>query len=265
MKLSELNKICQKPDYRTVGNRMVRYFERPAALYITWVLIHTPVTAHQVTFIALSVAVAGAICFTFGTPGYFLVAVLLWQFWYLLDHVDGQIARYRRSVSLEGVFYDFVMHHVVNLIMGFAIGYGCYRASHKASAIILGFITSFSLGMTGLLSDCEYKAACSLSFKQQRSINIRQSQANFPKKKSFPRMIFSLLHKSCEGHVVMNVFTLYALFYFWFSSSKMNILGNILWGLLAYYAAVASLVWISKLTYRITSRHLSHQYKIDPA
>ena len=47
-------------------------------------------------------------------------------FW--LDHVDGQVARWRGTVSLDGVYLDYLMHHLVNLALGFALGYGlCLR------------------------------------------------------------------------------------------------------------------------------------------
>ena len=46
-----------------------------------------------------------------------IVAAGLLQLWYLLDHVDGQLARLRGTASLDGVQLDFLMHHTVNLLV----------------------------------------------------------------------------------------------------------------------------------------------------
>lgn len=47
--LGELNKKCQKENYKKTGNWMVRSFLRCFALSRTWILLHTSITANQVT------------------------------------------------------------------------------------------------------------------------------------------------------------------------------------------------------------------------
>ena len=100
--LKELNVICQKPDYKTKGNWYVRTILRDAALPVTWLLLHTKITADQVTLASLAVALLGMIALALPGTGWFVAGVLLLQLWYYLDHVDGQIARYRKTVSLTG-------------------------------------------------------------------------------------------------------------------------------------------------------------------
>src|SRR5437762_1650191 len=100
--LKELNRICQKPRYREVGNWMVRYVLRDLALPFTWLLLHTPVTANQVTLASLVVGLFGISLFAATSNASFLTGTLLLQLWYLLDHVDGQIARYRKTACLSG-------------------------------------------------------------------------------------------------------------------------------------------------------------------
>src|SRR5262245_65873939 len=99
--LSELEARCQKPDHRRVGNWMARRIARPLALRVTRVVLPMGVSAHAATLAAWAVAMGAVVCFGQGTIAGWLLGAALLQLWYLLDHVDGQLARYYRSESLE--------------------------------------------------------------------------------------------------------------------------------------------------------------------
>ncbi|HET6882831.1 MAG TPA: hypothetical protein VFI31_21870, partial [Pirellulales bacterium] len=106
--LAELEARCQKPNHRRTGNWMARRISRPLALRVTWLIAPTGVSAHAVTCIALAVALASGACFATGGVGACLLGTFLFQLWYLLDHVDGQIARWRGSASLDGIQLDYL-------------------------------------------------------------------------------------------------------------------------------------------------------------
>ena len=135
--LKELNKICQKPRYKEVGNWMVRRLLRSMALPITWLLLHTPMTANQVTFFALITGLLGILFLASHTPAFYLAGAILLQLWYLLDHVDGQIARYRNSASLTGRFFDFMMHHLIDGCLFFALGFNAFILSQNIKFNVL--------------------------------------------------------------------------------------------------------------------------------
>ena len=67
---------------------------------------------------------AAAVGIGWGTRGMFVAGVALAHLAFWLDHVDGQVARWRGTVSLDGVYLDYLMHHAANLALGFALGYG---------------------------------------------------------------------------------------------------------------------------------------------
>src|SRR3989338_3961306 len=105
--LKELNNICQKPRYKEVGNWMVRNILRDAALPITWALLHTPVTANQVTLASLGIGLFGILLMAFVGKGWFLLGALLLQAWYLLDHVDGRNTPHPPTTPLPRRFFFF--------------------------------------------------------------------------------------------------------------------------------------------------------------
>jgi hypothetical protein len=125
-------------------------------LYVTWLLGHWPISANVVTACALIVGWAAAACIA--TKGYFVVGVAALWFWYLLDHVDGQLARLRGTHSLTGMYFDFMMHHLIHPAVAFALGYGTARCTDDLRWTLAGAGFAFGTMALSLTNDCRYKA-----------------------------------------------------------------------------------------------------------
>lgn len=217
--LAELERRCQKPDYREVGTWMARRIVRPAALRITWYLAPWGVSANMVTCLAWVVSFGAAWAFGFGNAWGWTLGVLLLQCWYLLDHVDGQIARLREASSLDGVQLDYLMHHSVNLVIPFGIGWGMFRQEGPTAWLVAGFMWGWGLLLIGLQNDARYKAFIHrLSLFQDRVQWIVENPfASGWDRLHAPRSARDVLHglswlarKACEIHVVMNMLTVLA-------------------------------------------------------
>ncbi len=247
--LKELNDLCQKPQYKEVGNWMVRKILRPAAVPITWLLLHTPITANQVTFMAILTGLLGNYLLALPSSSSYLWGTILLQLWYLLDHVDGQIARYRKTSSLTGRFYDFLMHHLIHGTVLMGLGWHLWKIYSFDFWLFWTFIASGSLIFFNLLFDIQYKAYFE-KIARNRTIHIKEKQLSLPIAKKTPAFFhycFSLLHKSCEMHITMNILTLGALLQI-FIAPKTDFRVVIF----LYYAAAAPILFITK-TYRLIS------------
>jgi phosphatidylglycerophosphate synthase len=122
--LAELRLKVQKDRHREIGNWPARRVARPAAVYGTWLAVRLGLSAHHVTLLALASSLAAALAVMTGSRAGFAAGAVLAHLAFWLDHVDGQVARWRGTASLDGVYFDYVMHHVANASMGFALGYG---------------------------------------------------------------------------------------------------------------------------------------------
>ena len=156
--LAELSDRCQKPNHRRVGNWVARRITRPAALPITWLILPSGISAHVVTLIAWACGVAAAVALAWGTSAGWLIAAILLQFWYLLDHVDGQVARYRGTDSLDGVQLDYLMHHTINLLVPLGVGFGIFVQTAEPMWLLAGLTWGLGQLAGGLLDDTRYKA-----------------------------------------------------------------------------------------------------------
>lgn len=210
--LVELRRRCQKPNYRTSGNWMARHMSRPLALYITWLVAPWGVSAHAMTVAALACAVAAAAAFAVGSIAGWLIGAVLLQTWYLLDHVDGQLARYHRTASLDGVQLDYLMHHLVNLLIPWGVGYGCVRSTGADGWLLLGICWSLGLLLLGLANDTRYKAFIARLKETPDELRVVSGGGNRSQPPVAPglrllRGLVWLARKFCEAHVVMNCLT----------------------------------------------------------
>ncbi|MDP2923632.1 MAG: CDP-alcohol phosphatidyltransferase family protein [Candidatus Omnitrophota bacterium] len=215
--LKDLNAICQKKDYKTKGNWMARHITRDMALVLSWLLLHTPITANQVTLFSLVAGGLGCVMFAHGSKVAMAVGAILLQLWYLLDHVDGQIARYRKQVTLTGVYFDYVSHYLIHIGIFFGIGYGIFASSGNLFYFIMGITAGMGVTFLNLIYDVQYKAYFSKIIKLD-VIFLKRGQEEESQTKSkhvyenILKGIFSFLHKLCEVHVLMNIITFIAVF-----------------------------------------------------
>ena len=156
--IAELKARVQKDRHREIGNWLARRVARPTAVYGCWLAIRLGLSAHQVTLIALTSSLAAAVAIGTGGRLWFVIGVALAHLGFWLDHVDGQVARWRGTVSLDGVYLDYMMHHAANLTLGFALGYGLAARFDDPRWAIAGFAVGLGWAGLSLHNDCRYKA-----------------------------------------------------------------------------------------------------------
>jgi phosphatidylglycerophosphate synthase len=103
-------------------NWFTQHIARPPAAVFVYLLRNTPLTPNQVTFLATFVC-AGAGAIIALTPGSWLwlvVGALVFELSFVLDCVDGMLARLRKHASPLGHLLDFLMDELKATMI-----YGC--------------------------------------------------------------------------------------------------------------------------------------------
>lgn len=139
--IQELRGICQKEG---ISNSYTERIQRAFSIYVTWLLLQTPISANQVSFLTIALGLICAAQFAVGDPRLGLASALLLNFWSTLDYVDGEIARYRKSAGLTGAYVDRLNHVTVEPILFAAISFGLYRQFQTPFVFLLGFSAGFS-------------------------------------------------------------------------------------------------------------------------
>jgi phosphatidylglycerophosphate synthase len=213
--LAELEHRCQKPNHRRVGNWMARRISRPVALRITRVIAPWGVSANMATLSAWGCGAGAAAAFAWGTLWGWLLGAALLQLWYLLDHVDGQLARLHGTASLDGVQLDYLMHHTVNLLVPLGVGFGLFARHAEPLWLVAGLVWGVSLLVITLQHDARYKAFAGRLKRLRGRLHVQGGGGGRPAPQpSIPRSPFRLAawaaRKACETHVVMNLLALLA-------------------------------------------------------
>ena len=219
--LDELERLCQKPDHRRLGNWMARRISRPAALRVTWLVAPWGVSANTATLAAWAAGMAAAAAFAWGTPGGWLLGAALLQLWYLLDHVDGQLARLRGTASLDGVQLDYLMHHSINLLVPLGVGGGLFIQSLQPAWFGAGLVWAMGALLITLHHDTRYKAFAKRLKRLRGRLEVEGGGGDRPDRPDRPgrrpplprrpgRLLAYLARKACEIHVVMNLLTVLA-------------------------------------------------------
>lgn len=129
--LAELRAAVQ-PDWvlaRSAEHWTGTLYMRRLSIYLTWLLVRTPITANGVTWLMI---VAGGLAGpALLLPGLWgpLVAALLAQLQMLLDCCDGEVARWRRVMGPKGIFLDQIGHYVAEGSIGLFLGVSVALAS----------------------------------------------------------------------------------------------------------------------------------------
>lgn len=205
--LAQLRDRAQKGRHREIGNWLARRWARPTAVYGTWLAVRLGLSAHQVTVLALGSSALSALAFATGDRWGFVAgaALNLLAFW--LDRVDGQVARWRGTASLDGVYFDYLMHHAAALLLGFGLGYGLARSDGDPRWTIAGFLAAGGWMFLGLQNDCRYKAFFQRLKRETRSYRVDGGAGGRPSPPApWPRRGRAALtwpaYKACEPHMV---------------------------------------------------------------
>jgi hypothetical protein len=267
--LAELERRCQKPDHRRVGNWMARRIARPLALRVTRVVLPLGIGAHALTLAALLTALAGAAACAAGTPAGLLLGALLLQVWYLLDHVDGQVARFRRTESLDGAALDYLMHHLVNVTLPFGIGWGLFVARTDPAWLLAGFACGVGLLVLGLQHDVRYKAFIKRLKRVDGALLVRggggaQPAPPPPAPRHPLRWAAWSVRKACEIHVVMNLLTAVALVAWLAGDARLHLAGYWLLATLLAAAGCATASVLRRLRRGAAEREFAAWYAPPP-
>jgi hypothetical protein len=145
-----------------------------------------------------------------GERSLFIAGVALAYLGFWLDHVDGQVARWRKTASLDGVYFDYLMHHAWNLLLGFALGYGLATQSGQPRWAIAGFAIGAGCTLLSLHNDCRYKAFFQFLKRARGSFRVDGGSGERPAPPAqWPRRGHAALtwplYKACEYHVMLMV------------------------------------------------------------
>ncbi len=143
---SEIAAIYRSSKKKRDINRFTQYIARPIASAVVYALEGTPITPNQVTFLSAIVA-AGAAAMLIALPGYawLCAAIGVYEFSFVLDCADGQLARLRKVASPAGHLLDFLMDELKAMLILAAVSVRLWRETGDERLLVVGIAALFCL------------------------------------------------------------------------------------------------------------------------
>lgn len=138
----ELRRECQAPV--AYGNDVAGLlYGDKASLPITKLLIDQGWSPNIATVGMLVTGVAGALLQPFGPVCAVLGAALL-VLYYILDCVDGEVARYRKIEHARWGYYEYIFHFLVKPLAYVGVGLSLWRGSGDTWAVLAAMAASLA-------------------------------------------------------------------------------------------------------------------------
>lgn len=124
---------------------------RKMTVYLTWLLLHTPLTPDQITYLGTVVTLAGFVLFLWNDPVAHWIGVALVFFSFLIDGSDGEVARYRKAkglaqnhFNLGGAYVEPMSHDIQYAFLFLPVGLGQAIATGSLVPLVAAFVATVS-------------------------------------------------------------------------------------------------------------------------
>ena len=142
-------------------NAFTQYVARPPAAVLVWLLRGTPITPNQVTLLT-TVVCAGAAAILVAWPSWLglVIAAAVFELSFVLDCVDGMLARLRKIASPLGHLLDFLMDELKAMLIYGCVAIRLWRQDGDERLLIVGiaglFCLASGIALTSFMRRPEY-------------------------------------------------------------------------------------------------------------
>jgi hypothetical protein len=250
MTIRDMRAMLQNPRKQVdtwYGKNVMRRF----SIYLTWVFVQLKCSPNFVTFLSLLFALAGSLVFSHRN---LILGTLLINIWYLLDHVDGEIARFSGKSSATGFYFDTVINFLVQpfALVGLALG---LHGINPETNVWYGILTGFGYLMLSIVPMCEDAVFLSLirenkieisSIKQPKNTSGNQNRSPF-------RIAFAYFHTLATFPNFLLLLTIICICSSFLSKIAQS---KLIEALVFFYCIATNIIWILQLSQKVTSRKL---------
>jgi hypothetical protein len=145
--LGEARRLGQGSAHLDADPTYARWIARRISPYASWAICrYTGLSADAVTVASITSGILGGLIVAVGGLASAVVAILLLQLAYLLDVVDGEVARIRGTAGRRGTYLDLIGHFLQNRAL--YAGAGWLLISRSGDAWWAIVITMAALGLS---------------------------------------------------------------------------------------------------------------------
>ncbi|OGQ08866.1 MAG: hypothetical protein A3G32_09760 [Deltaproteobacteria bacterium RIFCSPLOWO2_12_FULL_40_28] len=142
----QLLNACRKPSDGFIS----RHINRPISLFVSSLLMKTPLSANQITALVSVIGLFSGYCVAKGDYWNVAIGGLLFKLSSILDGCDGEISKLKFSESKLGQWLDTLSDNLTYIVFIIGVVFGVANRGNP-HIVILGTLTLFGLAMTLLI------------------------------------------------------------------------------------------------------------------
>lgn len=132
----------------------VKLWVRKVSFLFTYIFINMGFSPNGVSVLSILFVLASCICYSISTPVSILTGVILINFWLVLDCVDGNIARCRKTRTYYGEFVDDIGGYYTVAFIYISLGLCAYNTG----GVLLDVANKWILVAGGVACICDILA-----------------------------------------------------------------------------------------------------------
>src|SRR5690349_12828099 len=134
--LAEIRAIAQDGKHRDPSWYRVH---RRLSIHVTRVAMALGLSADQVSLAMMGATLAAALCLASASAGVVVLGFAFGYAGFLLDKVDGEVARLRRRSTMRGILLDRLHHRLVEPTLLLAVAWHEYHLTGSLAVLAAGF------------------------------------------------------------------------------------------------------------------------------
>ena len=176
--INELRKLLQDKGNGKNYSDWTEYLPRLFSIYFTNFFIKAGISANTITFLSIIFGLLTALLIATGNPLFIFIGCFTIFLDTILDCSDGEVARYNRSNSNTGEYFDRIASAIVDPIILFSISIMIFNQMNNIFIIILGFFAAISLLLMRLAIAYSYVCSFGNFLTNAKSKNVSEIRLN---------------------------------------------------------------------------------------
>ena len=218
-----VSSVCNKERFFAYDDWRDRLFV-PSAIFLVWIFVRLGWSGNAVTLLSGAFSLAGAVLVASDEPLMVLIGSFGYMVFYLLDYVDGGVARYNKKSGIGGQYFDWIMHVVSSIAITTGLFIGALNAAGDW-IVVFGVLTVVASAL--MLDRYAFAWFSICMYHQQNQVKgVKPDKANFNCKprsesivyRSFRYLSLGLFH---ENYVIF-LLPIFAAIHYFFTSELID-------------------------------------------
>ena len=183
-KVKEIQKICwdiswQSEEYKHDMMNWERiYFTRKISIWITFFLRNSTISPNQVTALWVLLGIFGSFLLIFNIYWVSFFSFFLLFLSWILDNVDGELARHKKQFSIAGNFLDMVGHDIIFPVLFCCLTFSAVLQNQSNVTVFFGLLAAALATPMNKMQENAKLLLCMKAISQGVTLEISKNQVH---------------------------------------------------------------------------------------